>query len=64
MPWPTPAILQLIGKGLKQQQAPDTLAAIPARWVELSKHLNGLESCERDASQTERGRHRRHASQP
>jgi hypothetical protein len=64
MRWPIPTILQLIGKGLNQQQAPVTAAALPARWVELINHLNNLESCERDASQTQRARRWRNAPQP
>jgi hypothetical protein len=53
MRWPIPAMLQLIGKRLNQQQAPVTAAALPARWVELINHLNNLESRDRDTSQTE-----------
>lgn len=64
MRWPIPAILQLIGKGLNQQQATVTAAALPARWVELINHLNHSESRQRDASQMERARHRRGAPQP
>jgi hypothetical protein len=42
-----PAILQLIGKRLNEQQAPVTGEALPARWVELINHLNDVERRER-----------------
>ena len=50
------AILELIGKGLKKQQAPVTGEALPARWVELINYLNDVERCERGSLQADRGR--------
>jgi hypothetical protein len=64
MRWPTRAMLQLIGKGPNQQQAPAAAVALPARWVELINYLNNVESRERDVSQAELGRHLRNASPP